>query len=288
MNTAIFHAASLVIENGIAEFTHNHPASRNAMSTALRADYARMLDAVAADGSVRALILRGAGGSFCAGGDLHEMADRLSDTAEGSPAATRRRIGASAPWLRRLLELDAIVIAAVEGAAAGAGFSLALHADLVIASEDARFSMSFPRIGAVADFGAHYLLPRIVGLSAARGILLTGRTLDAREARALGIVHALHPAGQLTQAAHALAQQICRGPADALAMSKRLLNLSFDTDYATMANMEALSQAVAMAAPVHRDAVRRFVEKQAQSYDWDRDGKATGLGWRAGVTPGGR
>jgi 2-(1,2-epoxy-1,2-dihydrophenyl)acetyl-CoA isomerase len=71
-------------------------------------------------------------------------------------------------------------------------------------------------------------------------------------------------------------------------MSKRLLNLSFDTDYATMANMEALSQAVAMAASVHRDAVRRFVEKQAQSYDWDRDGKATGLGWRAGVTPGGR
>src|SRR3546814_8653468 len=138
--------------------------------------------------------------------------------------------------------------------------------------------MSCPRIGAVADFGAHYLLPRIVGLSAARGILLTGRTLDAREARALGIVHAIHPAQQLAQAAHALAEQICRGPAEALAMSKRLLNLSFDADYATMANMESLSQAVAMSTPVHRDAVQRFAGNQAQSYDWDRDAQATEIG----------
>ena len=278
MPVSTFRAASLSIENGVAEFVHEHPASRNAMSTDLRADYAQMLDAVEADGSVRVLILRGAGGSFCAGGDLREMAGRLGDPAAGSPAATRRRIGAASPWLRRLLEMDAVVIAAVDGAAAGAGFSLALHADLVVASANARFSMSFPRIGAVADFGAHYLLPRIVGLSAARGIVLTGRTLDVGEAQALGIVHAVHEPQALLPAARELAAQVCRGPADALALSKRLLNLSLDADYATMANMESLSQAVAMSTPFHRDAVRRFGNRQPQAYDWDRDGPALGFG----------
>jgi len=278
MPVSTFRAASLSIEYGVAEFVHDNPASRNAMSTDLRADYARMLDAVEADGSVRVLVLRGAGGSFCAGGDLREMAGRIDDPVAGAPAATRQRIGAASPWLRRLLDLDAVVVAAVDGAAAGAGFSLALHADLVVASSNARFCMSFPRIGAVADFGAHYLLPRIVGLSAARGILLTGRTLEVDEAHALGIVHAVHEPQALLPAVRELAGQICRGPADALALSKRMLNLSLDADYATMANMESLSQAVAMSTPFHRDAVRRFGNKQAQSYDWDRDGGALGLG----------
>lgn len=281
MTTMSLSASSLCIADGVAEFVHEAPASRNAMSGALRGDYARMLDIVEANGAVRALILRGEGGSFCSGGDLHEMAARLADPAEGAPVATRRRIGGTASWLRRLLELDAIVIAAVDGAAAGAGFSVALHADLVIAAPEARFCMAFPRIGAVADFGAHYLLPRIVGLSAARGILLTGRTITAGEARALGIVHAIHDAATLPQAARALARQVCMGPADALAMSKRMLNLSLDSDYAAMANMEAVSQAVAMSTDFHADAVQRYKSRQAQAYDWDRDGPSIGMDGRS-------
>ncbi|MCD0502833.1 enoyl-CoA hydratase/isomerase family protein [Bordetella petrii] len=273
-----FQAATLRIEDGVAEFVHANPASRNAMSMALRNDYARMLDIVAADESVRVVLLRGSGGSFCAGGDLNEMASRMQDPAHSTPVSTRRRLGQATPWLRRLLELDALVIAEVDGAAAGAGFSLALHADLVLASSRARFCMSFPRIGAVPDFGAHYLLPRIAGLSAARGIILTGRTVGAPEALALGIAHAIHAPQELADAARALAAQVCRGPADALAMSKRMLNQSFDTDYASLANQEALSQAVAMSAAYHRAAVERFVGKQAQVYDWDRDGAATGIG----------
>ena len=276
MKNPVFQAATLTIDNGIAEFVHSNPASRNAMSSALRADYASMLDMVSADSSVRVLILRGSGGSFCAGGDLHEMADRLNTADAGSPAATRRRLGASSLWLRRLLELDAVVIAAVDGPAVGAGFSLALHADLVIASSNARFSMSFPKVGAVADFGAHYLLPRIIGLSAARDLILTGRNIDAAEAQTLGLVHNVQPSSELVETAHKMAAQICLGPADALAMSKRLLNQSFDTDYATMANMESLSQALAMSAPPHRQAVQRFLNKEAQPYDWDHSGLAKG------------
>lgn len=276
MTTYSLRASALHIVDGVADFVHTTPSSRNAMSADLRADYASMLDAVEADETVRALILRGEGGSFCAGGNLHEMAERLDDPVAGAPAATRRRIGSTASWLRRLLELDAVVIAAVDGPAVGAGFSLALHADLLIASSAARFCMSFPRIGAVGDFGAHYLLPRIVGLSAARSILLTGRTLDAGEAQALGIALAVHEPATLVQRAHELARQVCKGPPDALAMSKRLLNHSFESDYATMANLESLSQAVAMSTGYHAEAVQRFKNRQHQPYDWDREGPPLG------------
>lgn len=277
MNLPGFRASSFNIEGEIAEFVHTMPRSRNAMSGDLRTDYARMLKEIEANESIRILILRGDGGSFCAGGDLNEMVGRVDDPAQGAPSVTRRRINSTVPWLRGLLELDVIVIAAVDGPAAGAGFSLALHADFVLASAQAKFSMSFPRVGAVPDFGAHYLLPRIVGLSAARGILLTGRTIDASEAKALGIVHEIHAADSLTQNAQDLARQILRGPTDALVMSKRMLNLSFDMDYGALANMEALSQAVAMSTSYHRDAIVRFQNKQTPLYNWDRDRPASVL-----------
>ena len=284
MNLPDFRASSFNIEGEIAEFVHTMPTSRNAMSGDLRTDYARMLMEIEANESIRILILRGDGGSFCAGGDLNEMVDRMDDPTQGAPSATRRRINSTTPWLRRLLELDVIVIAAVDGPAAGAGFSLALHADFVLASEQAKFSMSFPRVGAVPDFGAHYLLPRIVGLSAARGILLTGRTIDANEAKALGIVHEIHTAETLAKEAQDLARQILLGPNDALAMSKRMLNLSFDVDYSTLSNMEALSQAVAMSTSYHRDAVMRFQNKQSPLYNWDRDRPASALNARSKST----
>src|SRR5690606_22829079 len=151
---------------------------------------------------------------------------------------------------------------------------------------EARFCMSFPRIGAVADFGAHYLLPRIVGLSAARGILLTGRAITAGEACELGIVHAIHDAATLPQAARALARQVCKGPADALPMSKRMLNLSLGSDYAAMANMEAASRAVATAADLDAGAVKRVMSRQAHAEDWGRAGPSIGMDARAPTEPG--
>lgn len=277
MSLPAFKAASLVVEANVAEFVHQRPQARNPLGAELREDYIRLLDLVEKDKSVRVLILRGAGGSFSAGGDVREMVARLDNPQAHTPEVTRRRVDSANAWLARLLELDAIVIAAVDGAAFGGGFSLALHADIVLASPEARFSMSFPRIGAVPDFGAHYLLPRIVGLGVARGLMLTGRSVGAKAARRLGIVHAIHPAADLPQRARDTARLFCEGPAEVLATNKRLLNRSHSTDYRTLGQLEAQSQGIAMASAYHRDAARRFRDRQSLAFDWDRNGGPLGF-----------
>jgi 2-(1,2-epoxy-1,2-dihydrophenyl)acetyl-CoA isomerase len=273
-----FEVASLSVTAGVAEFVHERPKARNPLGQPLRRDYARMLDLVEADASVRVLILRGAGGSFSAGGDVREMNARLEHPEQHTPETTRERIGNDNAWLERLLHLRAVVLAAVDGPAFGGGFSLALHADLVLATPEARFCMSFPRIGAVPDFGAHHLLQRIAGLGAARDLLITGRSIDAQEARSLHIVHAIHPADRLVERARDVARRLCEGPADVFAATKRLLHRSARSDYRATGVLEAQAQGIAMSAGYHQDAARRFNARQSLAYDWDRDAGSLGFG----------
>ncbi|VTU27399.1 4-chlorobenzoyl coenzyme A dehalogenase [Variovorax sp. PBL-H6] len=272
-----FEVATLHVAAGVAEFVHEQPKARNPLGQPLRRDYVRMLDRIEADASIRVLILRGAGGSFSAGGDVREMTARLEHPEQHTPETTRRRIENDNAWLQRLLQLRAVVIAAVDGAAFGGGFSLALHADLVLATPGACFCMSFPRIGAVPDFGAHYLLQRIAGLGAARELLITGRTIDAQEARSLHMVHAIHPADQLVERARETARRLCTGPAEVFATTKRLLNQSAQADYRAMGALEAEAQGSAMSADYHHDAARRFTARQPLAYDWDRDARDLGF-----------
>ncbi len=264
--------SQLRIDGPVAEFSHQRPGSRNAMSMVLRQDYADMLDRVIRDREIRALILTGSGGSFCAGGDIKGMNERRQnpDPEFNSPDSTRRRLRDSHRWLTPLRELDLPVIAAVDGAAYGAGFGLALQADFVLASTRAAFCMSFARVGAVPDYGALYTLPRIVGLAKAKDIMLTARRIDAEEALGLGIVHAVHAPEALLAEAHAFARKLCDGPREAAAMTKDMLNKSFETDYATMCSLEAYAQGVAMCAPYHTQAVTQFASGQPALYDWDR------------------
>lgn len=270
-------AASLHVEDGIAEFVHERPQQRNPLSADLRLDYMQMLDVLEGDAALRVLILRGVDGSFCSGGDVQEMCERLDDAQASAPERTRRRIESANAWLQRLLALPAVVIAAVDGPAFGGGFSLALHADLILASPRARFCMSYARVGVMPDFGSHYLLPRIIGLAAARDLLLTARSIGAAEARRLGLVRAIHPEDELTSQARALAQRLCQGPPDVFAMTKQILQRSFNADYGTLGSMEAQAQAVAMVSHYHRNAVQRFRSRLPLAYDWDRDAGALGF-----------
>jgi len=272
-----FEVATLHVDAGIAEFVHDQPRARNPLGQPLRRDYVRMLDRIEGDEKIRVLILRGAGGSFSAGGDVREMTSRLEDPVQHAEASTRQRIEKANAWLQRLLGLRAVVIAAVDGAAFGGGFSLALHADLVLATPQARFCMSFPRIGAVPDFGAHYLLSRVVGLGAARDLLITGRSVDAQEARSMHIVHAIHPADQLAERAREVGRRLCDGPAGVFAATKRLLVQSAHAGYREMGSLEAAEQDLAMSADYHQDAARRFTASQALAYDWDRDASELGF-----------
>lgn len=262
----------LVIEDGVAEFSHQRPEVRNALTSTMRLDYRDMLDRVEADRNIRALILTGSRGSFCAGGDIKAIQHKQADGQSG-PAApdTMRRVVLSVhAWLQRLRDLDIPIIAAVDGPAAGAGFSLALMADFVLASTRASFCLSFARIGLVPDLGALYQLPRIVGLSMAKELVLTARRLDAQEAKQLGIVHALHDPEALPEAAWAFARRFADGPREAMGLSKRLLNSSFETPYQTLVELEASAQALAAAAPYFREATADFLTGRPARYNWDR------------------
>ncbi|CAG2156521.1 enoyl-CoA hydratase/isomerase family protein [Cupriavidus numazuensis] len=264
--------AQLTIEDGIAEFSHQRPAARNALSLDLRADYADMLDRVEADRAIRALIVTGSGGSFCAGGDLKSLKEsRASSNPETrSPDAMRRRVQSAHDWMQRLRGLEIPVIAAVDGAAAGAGFSLALAADFVLASSRAFFCMSFTKVGLVPDLGAFYLLPRVVGMSVAKELVLTARRVAADEAKRLGLVHAIHAPDDLAQQAWQFARRFAEGPREAMGLSKRLLNQSFESHYAPLAELECSAQAIATSAPYHAAAVDAFLAGEPPRFDWDR------------------
>ena len=259
-------------ESGIAEFSHQRPERRNPLSLELRQDYIDMLDRVEPDRGIRALILTGAGGAFCAGGDLRSLQDRMasSDPEVNSPDAMRRRILAGHAWFERLRSLEVPVIAAVDGPAAGAGMSIALAADFILASTRASFSMSFVKVGLLPDMAAFYALPRIVGMAVAKELMMTARRVDAAEAKQLGIVHSLHDDAELAGEARRFARRFEGASRHALAQTKRLLARSFETPYATLMELEANGQAVASATPEHAEAVRRFLAGERAAYDWDR------------------
>lgn len=267
--------SQLSIEDGIATLTHLKPAARNALSLDLRADYIDMLARIEDDRSIRALIITGSGGSFCAGGDLRSLKERQASTDPdvNSPNAMRWRIRSLHGWLERLRSLEIPVIAAVDGPAYGAGFAIALLADFILASPRASFCMSFAKIGLVPDSAAFYSLPRLVGLQKAKELLFTARRVGVEEAVELGIVLAVHDADSLLAQAQRFARRFVAAPRDAIAMSKGLLNQSFETPYSTMATLEGLAQGVASVAPYHGTAVSAFLNGEPSAFDWDRDAK---------------
>jgi 2-(1,2-epoxy-1,2-dihydrophenyl)acetyl-CoA isomerase len=216
---------------------------------------------VRAEPQVAALVLTGAHGHFCSGGDLRNIAAANLDG-----AGWRQRMQSLHQWLRDLLVMDKPVIAAVDGAAAGAGFSLALAADFVLATPRARFAMSFIKVGGVPDCGALYTLPRVVGVQRARELMLSGRDVDAQEALRLGIAMELHEPDQLLPRAVALGESFAGASPMAVSLIKRALADAPGLDAALEA--EANGQALAFGTSEHKEAVRRFLAKEPLAFQW--------------------
>lgn len=259
MNTVL----SCEIADGIATLTMNRPDARNALSAEMRAGFAAAVPAIAADRSVRAVILTGTGGSFCAGGDLRAMeAVRDTMTAE----SWRARMRDVQPWVAGLVELDKPLIAAVDGAAYGAGFSLALTADFVLATPRSRFCMSFMRVGLVPDFAAMYTLPRIVGVQRARELMLSAREVGAEEALRLGIAMELHEPGALLQRARDLALSFTGASPLAVSLVKQGTRDALAGDLRSLLAAEADHQALCYQTDAHRDAVKRFLAKEPAAF----------------------
>ncbi len=248
------------INAGVATLTMNRPETRNALSAEMKDAFAAVVPAIAADPGVRAVILTGAGGAFCAGGDLRGME---AVRAQMHSEAWRERMREVQPWLAQLIELDKPLIAAVHGPAFGAGFSLALAADFVLATPRARFCLSFMRVGLVPDFAAMYTLPRAVGVQRAKELMLSAREVAADEALRLGLVMEVLDEAALMPRAHQLAQSFAGASTLAVSLVKQGVGMALASDLRTLLAAEADHQALCFQTAAHRDAVRRFLDKQA-------------------------
>ena len=266
-----FRKSTLTLEGAVACFEMTDAASRNAMSPELKEDLEELVGLVGSSDRIRALVITGSPGVFCAGGDLKGLtANRHPD---GSPVrdveGIRQRMTRSHQWFERLFNLEVPVIAAVDGPAFGAGFSLALACDYIVASPRASFCMAFNRIGAIPDLAALYLLPRMIGLRRAKDIMMSARVVGVEEALGLGLVHSIHPAETVRGRAMAMAHQFVQGSAQSLALTKLYTNQSLETDYATMARLEGVAQATCLNSDYFFEAVARFKDRQPARFNWD-------------------
>jgi len=217
-------ASLLVSRDGpIARLQFNRPAQRNALDRATAQAFAHACHDLAADASLRAVIIGGNGGAFMAGGDLAEL--RVDPT-----GAAIGLIGPMHEAIVLLAEMRAPVIASLNGAVAGAGLSLALACDFAIAAEGTKFTLAYVHIGASCDFSGSWSLPRLVGLRKAIELALLGERFDAAEALRLGLVNRVVPEAALDAEVLALAQRLAGGPAQSIAQMKRLMRISFEHD----------------------------------------------------------
>jgi 2-(1,2-epoxy-1,2-dihydrophenyl)acetyl-CoA isomerase len=242
-------------ENGVATITLNRPQALNAFVPQMNQKVLEVLKDGERDKDVRCLMMTGAGRAFCAGQDLK---GRTPEQKGSLGASLREKYN---PMIRQIRQMEKIVIAAVNGVAAGAGCNLALACDLRVASEDAKFIQSFVRVGLAPDSGGSFILPRLVGLSKAMELLLLGDTVDAKEAQRIGLVARVFPAADFAASARAIAEQVARAPRG-VGLIKRALNhanlrhLEADLDY------EAHMQEIAGRSSDYDEGVRAFLEKR--------------------------
>jgi len=248
---------TLDFDGDVAVLSLNHPESRNALSWTMARELNEALDHL---GKARALVLTGVGKGFCSGGDMG------SDLPEGMGFGDMIAKGlqdAVNPMLRKLAGLKIPVISAVNGAAAGAGAPLALHADFVIAGESAFFYFAFANVGLALDAGSSWLLPRLVGTARAAEALMLVERIPAEKALDWGMIYKVVPDAELMDTAMALAQRLAKGPTVSYGQIRQALLAAGDTGYDGALRIEEEAQRTAGNAADCREAVNAFLEKRA-------------------------
>jgi 2-(1,2-epoxy-1,2-dihydrophenyl)acetyl-CoA isomerase len=243
---------------GVATITLNRPDSLNALNGVMRRELLAAVRAAGRDSAVRAVVFTGAGRGFCAGADLRG----------GSAERAFRRVLSDEynPLIEAMRGMPKPIVASVNGVAAGAGVSLALAADLVVASDEARFVPAFGRIALVPDSGLTRTLVRALGRHRAFEILLGERQLGADEALGAGLVAAVVPADRLADTTNELARRLAAGPTGAIGLTKRLLNIAEDATLATTLAAEAALQEVAGRGEDHAEGVAAFADKREPEF----------------------
>jgi 2-(1,2-epoxy-1,2-dihydrophenyl)acetyl-CoA isomerase len=249
------------VRDNVAHVTLNRPQAGNALDVEMAKELAAAALECESNRGVRSVLLSGAGKSFCAGGDVKVFAAQ-----QDLPRYLREITSYLHLAVSRLARLDAPVIAAVHGSAAGGGFSLAISCDLVLAAESATFLMAYSKIGMAPDGGSTYFLPRLVGLKRAMELTLTNRVLSAAEARDWGIVTEVVAPELLATRAEELARSLAQGPTGAFGSAKRLLHGGWNQTLETQMELESRAIAEAGGSADGQEGIRAFVEKRKAKF----------------------
>ncbi len=253
------------INDGIAVLKFNRPEKLNALSGEMIAQSIAMLEQLATDSTVGCIVVTGAERGFCAGGDVSAMNTGTTAAALSfEQRLDRQRNGHRLSAL--LYSMPKVTIAAVNGAAAGAGLGIALACDLRIASDKAKFTTAFAKVGLGGDFGITWPLTRLLGEGKAKELLFLSEVLTADQALQVGLVNRVVSHEQFSQVVNETAAHIAKGPQVSYRYMKENVRLSSSQDYATMLDREAWTHLRCGETDDHREGVRAFVEKRAAKF----------------------
>ena len=258
-------AVLLDVDEGVATVTLNQPERRNALSAEISAGIQDALDDVVA-GDARCVVVTGAGGAFCAGGDI----DRMREAAETQPPVHERAADLermTSGLITRLVELPVPTVAKIDGPAVGAGANLAIACDVQVASARSVFGFVFRQVGLSVDAGTSYLLPRLVGENVAKELVFTGEIFDAERAADLGVVNHVYPDEAFDERADELVGEIAAGPTVALGRAKKLLGTGLEKSLRQALRDEATAQGLVFASADHEEGVEAFLEGREPHFE---------------------
>ncbi len=258
---------ALSVADGVATVTLNRPERKNPLTFESYAELRDWFTGLQRATDVKAVVVTGAGGNFCSGGDVHEIIGPLTQMTMPELLAFTRMTGALVSAMRACPQP---IVAALDGVCAGAGAMMALASDLRLGTPSATVAFLFTRVGlAGADMGACALLPRMIGQGRASELLFTGRAMSAQEGQAWGFFNALHDSDALLPAAHKLAAQLAQGPTFAHGMTKTMLHQEWAMTLDQAIEAEAQAQAICMQTQDFRRAYEAFAAKQRPQFEGD-------------------
>src|ERR1044072_3506728 len=237
----------------------NRPQRMNALIVEMREGIARAFDEFAIDDAIRAVILTTAGPAFCASGDVSKMG-------AFTPASAKAQLKVAHRMILSVANIEKPVVAAVRGAVAGIGWSLALASDVVVASRTAKFTQVFKKVGVAPDGGAIYFLTQTLGVLRAKELVYSARTMTAEEAFALGLVTRLVDDDALESEAQKIAEELAAGPTFAFGNAKKLFKAMVQPSLETFLDMETWAQGLTLLSDDHKEGAAAFLEKRKTQF----------------------
>jgi len=256
----VFKEIKIEKKDAVGILILNRPENRNALSWNMRLEMIEALQNISDDPEIRALIITGAGDmAFCAGGNIGDMKDI-------TPVGGRRRMTITNRVISLMWEMEKPIIAAVNGWAVGGGCGIVFAADVIIASEKAKFQFPFQRLGLIPDMGSMFFLPRLIGLPLAKELMFTGRIVSAAEAEKLLLVNYVVPTEKLMEKSMELATTMIKYPPASIGMTKAIMNRSVHVDLYGLLELEGQAQSILFQTENFQEGRKAFLEKREAKF----------------------